>query len=76
MTKKMLPMVVLWLGAGASQALAQQPSYTIDDVTACSHDAMRICRDKIPDLEAIQTCMKANYDKLRPACKARFDKIH
>ncbi len=74
MTLKLLPMVALCLGFGACPTVAQQPSYTIDDVTACSQDAMRICRDKLPDLDAIETCMKANYDRLRPACKARLDK--
>ena len=74
MNQKTLPMVVLCLGAAACPAMAQQPSYTIDDVTACSQDAMRICRDKLPDLNAIENCMKANYERLRPACKTRFDK--
>ena len=74
MTLKMLPMVALWLGAGMGQATAQQPSYTIDDVTACSKDAMRICRDKLPDLEAIETCMRENIERLHPACKARFER--
>lgn len=58
----------------ASHAIAQEPSYSIEDVQACSGDAMRLCKDKIPDLDAIQACMKANYDKLRPACKKRFDR--
>ena len=74
MTLRTLPMVALCLATGACQAMAQQPSYTIDDVTACSQDAMRICRDKLPNLDAIETCMKANYDRLRPACRARFDR--
>jgi len=52
------------------------PSYTIEDVTACSADAMRLCRSKMPDISAIEDCMKANYENLRPKCKARFDKDH
>jgi hypothetical protein len=55
-------------------ASAQEPSYTIDDVTACSQDAMRLCRDKLPDLDAIEGCMKANYERLHPACRSRFDR--
>ena len=61
------------LSAGAALAQTEKPGYSIEDVTACSPDAMRLCRDKIPDLNAIQDCMKAHYEKLRPACKARFD---
>jgi len=79
MTIRTLPIALLVLGAGvlaATAAPAQQPSYTIDDVTACSGDAMRLCRDKLPDLDNIETCMKANYEKLHPACRARFDREH
>lgn len=77
MTLKPLPFVLLAFGVvGPTTAVAGKPSYNIKDVTACSPDAMRLCKDKLPDLEAIQTCMKENYDKLRPACKARFDLKH
>lgn len=48
------------------------PSYTIEDVTACSKDAMRICRDVLTDLDAVETCMKAHYEELNPRCQARF----
>ena len=48
------------------------PSYTLKDVTACSADAMRLCRDRLPDIAKIQTCMKDNYENLHPKCKARF----
>ncbi len=75
MTLKTLPVVLLAFATGVTTALAEQPpTYTIEDVTACSQDAMKICRDKLPDLDAIESCMKANYARLRPACKARFDK--
>ena len=76
MSPKILPIALLVLGAANSTAaLAEKPVYDIDDVTACSPDAMRLCKDKLPDLDAIQLCMKENYEKLRPACKARFDHL-
>ena len=62
------------LAFGIGSARAAEPSYTMEDVTACSQDAMKLCRDKLPDLDAIESCMKANYASLRPACKARFDR--
>ena len=74
MTLMIPPMVLLALAAGIGSAAATEPSYSIEDVKACSRDAMRICRDKLPDLDAIETCMRANYDQLHPACKLRFDK--
>ena len=80
MTLKALPsaLVVLAIlaGAAAAQADKPKPKYDIDDVTACSPDAMRLCKDKLPDLDASQNCMKENYDRLRPACRARFDRMH
>lgn len=73
MIRKTLPLALLSLiGFGATAVLAGQPSYNIDDVTACSADAMRLCRDKLPDLDAIQACMQENYARLKPACRARF----
>ena len=66
--------VALALAMPLGGAIAQDsPSYTIEDVTACSADAMRLCRDKMPDIEQIESCMKANYESLRPKCRARFD---
>ena len=77
MTLKTLPYALLVLaGLGSTAAFAEKPAYDIEDVTACSPDAMRLCKDKLPDLEAIQLCMKENYEKLRPSCRARFDRLH
>ena len=67
--------LLLALVAGAcvtGAARADKPAYDIEDVKACSADAMRLCKDKLPDLDAIQDCMTANYDRLRPACRERF----
>ena len=62
------------VAAGTARAATDTSNYTIEDVTACSPDAMRLCKDKLPDLDAIEGCMKEHYAQLRPACKARFDK--
>lgn len=64
---------VLVVGWALQAGAAEKPSYDLEDVKACSPDAMRLCKDKLPDLEAIRLCMKENYARLRPACKARFD---
>ena len=75
MIMRTMPIGLLLIVIGApAPAAAEQPAYTIEDVTACSQDAMKLCRDRLPDLDAIETCMKANYDRLRPACRARFDR--
>lgn len=75
MTRCVTPFAVLvFCGVLAAPAWAQEggPSYTIEDVTACSKDAMRICRDVLADLDAVESCMKAHYDQLNPRCQARF----
>ena len=46
------------------------------DVTACSKDAIRLCRGELSDVAKIEACMRSNMDKLRPACRARFDRMH
>ena len=73
---KVMPFILCWIVLSSTMAAADQPTYTIEDVTACSQDAMRLCRDKLPDLDAIESCMKANYDRLKPACRARLDREH
>lgn len=76
---KALPIMLFSLAAAAAFAAParaddDQPGYSIEDVTACSQDAMRLCRDKLPDIDAIETCMKAHFDELKPKCKARFNR--
>ena len=76
MTKIAVPALLLAIGcsmSGGAAGAEKAPAYSIEDVTACSPDAMRLCRDKLPDLDAIESCMKSNYERLRPACKARFE---
>lgn len=77
MNLKALPIALIAFGAMTStarHAIADDdaPAYTIEDVTACSKDAMRLCRDKLPDIDAIEGCMKAHYDQLNSKCQARF----
>lgn len=76
MNIKALPFALLpFLAMFGTPAVAQDaPGYTIEDVTACSPDAMRLCKDKLPDVDAIESCMKAHYEELRPKCKARFSR--
>ena len=58
--------------ANVARAEDDAPSYSMEDVTACSADAMRLCRKNMPSIKAIEDCMRENYESLRPKCKARF----
>jgi hypothetical protein len=39
---------------------------------ACEKDALRLCRDFVPDIPKITACMTKNRAKLSPRCKAHF----
>ncbi len=40
---------------------------------ACRGDAMRLCRDFIPNVSKITACMQGKVAQLSPACKAQFN---
>lgn len=68
----MLVGLALSSSAVCGPALADDPSYTIEDVKACSRDALRLCRDKLGHLDEIESCMRAHYAQLSPKCQSRF----
>lgn len=41
---------------------------TAQDRQACMPDALRLCRDLIPDRQAIKSCLVSNSERLSPAC--------
>jgi hypothetical protein len=58
-------MFCLSLSATSAQGTAQQRS-------ACMGDAFRFCSAYIPNVSAIETCLKQNVNSLDPACRAEF----
>jgi hypothetical protein len=55
--------------ASYSAALAEG---TPEQRSACTGDAFRLCGPEIPDVNRITACMKANFSRLSPPCKAVF----
>jgi len=53
--------------ASTSASFAQG---TPEQRSACMGDAFKFCSSEIPNIPKITACMKANYSKLSPACKA------
>jgi len=53
--------------AGFAQGTPEQRS-------ACTGDAFRLCSGDIPNVSRIIACMKVNFSKLSPGCKAAFVK--
>jgi hypothetical protein len=64
--------------AGLSLALAVliQPgaalAYTPEEQQACSPDAMRLCGEFVPNVDAITACMIKKKAQLSPQCKVFF----
>ena len=53
--------------AGLAQGTAEQRA-------ACTGDAFRLCAGEIPNVARITACMKVNFSRLSPGCKAVFVK--
>ncbi|WP_234683682.1 hypothetical protein [Bradyrhizobium monzae] len=64
--------------AGLSLALAVlvQPgtgfAYTPEQQQACTPDAMSLCGEFVPDVDAITACMIRKKSQLSPQCRAFF----
>jgi hypothetical protein len=43
---------------------------------ACTHDALKLCSDTIPDVERTQACLARNRSALSPLCKSAFPRSH
>jgi hypothetical protein len=62
--------VIAWaLGLSLAPAAAQG---TPEQRQACQPDAMRLCSEFIPDVDAITACMTKNRIKLSSACRVYF----
>lgn len=45
---------------------------TYEQRRACRSDAMKFCREHVPNVRKITACMERNIKKLSPACRAQF----
>lgn len=48
-------------------------AYTDEQARLCTNDAFRLCGDKIPDIEQVTLCMRAQKKQLSDECKSVFD---
>ncbi|PDT75766.1 hypothetical protein CO675_19635 [Bradyrhizobium sp. C9] len=51
---------------------AQANSGTAEQRRACRADAMKLCREFVPNVRKITACMERNKRHLSPACRAQF----
>jgi type II secretory pathway component PulL len=54
------------------QSSTSQAAGTPEQRRACRSDAMRLCRDDIPNVKRITACMQQNLSKLSPLCRSQF----
>lgn len=68
-----LPKILLSLAVfvliGSSLAHA---AGTPEQRRACRSDAMRLCRQFVPNVQRVTACMEKNIRRLSPACRAQF----
>lgn len=61
---------------GMALAVLVQPragfAYTQEEQQACSPDAMRLCGEFVPNVDAITACMIRKKAQLSPQCKVFF----
>jgi hypothetical protein len=62
-----IALVALAATPGAAHAAG-----TPEQRRACRSDAMRLCRNYIPNVGRITACMQRNIRRLSPACRSQF----
>jgi hypothetical protein len=64
----------LAIATGAfSSAYAEEYRGTWEQQMACTPDVMRLCGDKIPDVNRIVACLRQNTASLGNSCRAVFE---
>jgi hypothetical protein len=60
----------LVIGASASSAEEQSIKVSASAKAACMPDAMRLCRDAVPNVKNVLVCFGQNRDKISNRCLA------
>jgi hypothetical protein len=66
---KVAALAVIALLASASATFA---AGTPEQRRACRADAMRLCREFVPNVKRITACMEKNIGQLSPECRKQF----
>jgi hypothetical protein len=63
--------VAVFLVAGATAASAEEQTIKVSasDKAACMPDAVRLCRDAIPNVQNVLLCFGQNRDKISNRCR-------
>ncbi len=63
-----MALAVLITGVSFSADAAGTP----EQRRACRADAMKFCREFVPNVRKVTSCMERNMRRLSPACQAQF----
>jgi hypothetical protein len=61
--------VCLMVGATSASAEEQAIKVSASDKAACMPDAVRLCRDAIPNVQNVLLCFGQNRDKISNRCR-------
>jgi hypothetical protein len=56
----------------AGMSFSADAAGTPEQRRACRADAMKFCREFVPNVHKITSCMERNVRRLTPACRAQF----
>jgi hypothetical protein len=73
MSFRMSVAVAIFLVLGASAAASKDHNITkvsTADKVACMPDALKLCRDAVPNVNRVLACFGKNRDKLSEGCRA------
>lgn len=59
--------------AASGAAWSQENRGTPEQRMACTPDVWRLCSDRIPDVNGIVACLRANSSQLSSACRTAFE---
>jgi len=71
-TRLFSSLVLLSTIGASTAALAEEGTY--EQRRACRADAMKFCREFVPNVQLITACMDKNVHKLSPDCRKQFKK--
>ena len=57
---------------GLSQVAPVWAQGTPEQRQACTDDAYRFCQQDIPDVQAVEICLRKSMKLLSPACRGQF----
>jgi hypothetical protein len=67
-----IALTALALAALTASTAQAQTKGTPEQRRACRQDAMKFCREFVPNVKLITACMEKNVRKLSPLCRTQF----